>query len=92
MLGAHEEKSERGRKGRHDNASAQRVAPFGVACHHRKDGDRVTGGTAVFSPIQNASIPTAFSHTVKNGKWVPVMPNKVPQNNARRPANRRDAA
>ena len=40
--------------------------------------NRVTGGTAVINPIQNASIPTAFSHTVKNGKWVPVMPNTVP--------------
>ena len=40
--------------------------------------NRVTGGTAVISPIQNASIPTAFNQTVKNGRWVPVMPNSVP--------------
>ena len=29
---------------------------------------RVTAGTAVMIPIQDASIPTAFSHTGKNGK------------------------
>ena len=40
--------------------------------------NRVTGGTAVIMPIQNASIPTAFSQTGKNGRWVPVMPNSVP--------------
>ena len=39
---------------------------------------RVTGGTAVMTPIQNASIPTAFSQTVKNGRCVPTMPNIVP--------------
>ncbi len=40
--------------------------------------NRVTGGTAVMIPIQKASTPTAFSHTVKNGKWVPTIPNMVP--------------
>ncbi len=39
---------------------------------------RVTGGIAVMIPIQKASIPTAFSQTVKNGRWVPTMPNIVP--------------
>lgn len=38
---------------------------------------RVTGGTAVMMPIQAASIPIAFSHTVKNGRWTPVIPNVV---------------
>ena len=38
---------------------------------------RVTGGTAVMMPIQVASIPIAFSHTVKNGRCTPVMPNSV---------------
>ena len=40
--------------------------------------NRVTGGTAVMMPIQEASIPIAFSHTVKNGRWVPDVPNSVP--------------
>jgi hypothetical protein len=31
-------------------------------------GNRVTAGTAVMIPIHDASIPTAFSHTGKNGK------------------------
>jgi hypothetical protein len=30
--------------------------------------NRVTGGTAVMMPIQAASSPIAFSHTVKNGR------------------------
>ena len=30
--------------------------------------NRVTAGTAVMIPIHDASIPTAFSHTGKNGK------------------------
>lgn len=29
---------------------------------------RVTAGTAVMMPIQDASIPTAFSQTGKNGR------------------------
>ena len=29
-------------------------------------------------PIQEESIPTAFSHTGKNGRWVPIRPNSVP--------------
>ena len=40
--------------------------------------NRVTAGTAVMIPIQEASIPTAFSHTGKNGRWVPISPNSVP--------------
>ena len=30
--------------------------------------NRVNAGTAVMMPIQDASIPTAFSHTGKNGR------------------------
>ena len=40
--------------------------------------NRVTAGTAVMIPIQEASMPTAFSHTGKNGRWVPISPNSVP--------------
>ena len=40
--------------------------------------NRVTAGTAVMIPIHDASIPTAFSHTGKNGRWVPTRPNSVP--------------
>lgn len=40
--------------------------------------NRVTEGTAVMIPIQEASIPTAFSHTGKNGRWVPIRPNAAP--------------
>ena len=40
--------------------------------------NRVTEGTAVIIPIHDASIPTAFSHTGKNGRWVPTRPNSVP--------------
>ena len=29
-------------------------------------------------PIQEASIPTAFSQTGKNGRWVPIRPNAAP--------------
>lgn len=39
--------------------------------------NRDTGGTAEMTPIQVASIPTAFSQTVKNGRCTPVMPNSV---------------
>jgi len=34
-------------------------------------------GTAVMIPIQEASIPTAFSHTGKNGRWLPIWPNRA---------------
>ena len=40
--------------------------------------NRVTDGTAVMMPIHDASIPTAFSHTGKNGRWVPTRPNSAP--------------
>jgi hypothetical protein len=40
--------------------------------------NRVTAGTAVMTPIHDASIPTALSHTGKNGRWVPISPNSVP--------------
>ena len=36
---------------------------------------RETAGSAVMIPIQAASIPTAFSHTGKNGRCVPTRPN-----------------
>ena len=39
---------------------------------------RVTAGTAVMMPIHDASMPTAFSQTGKNGRWVPTRPNSVP--------------
>ena len=29
-------------------------------------------------PIQEASMPTDFSHSVKNGRWVPIVPNVAP--------------
>ncbi len=40
--------------------------------------NRVTAGTAVMIPIQEASIPTAFSQTGKNGRWVPISRTSVP--------------
>ena len=39
---------------------------------------RVTAGTALMIPIQPGSIPMAFNHTVKNGRWVPKTPYVVP--------------
>jgi len=39
---------------------------------------RVTAGTAEMMPIQEASIPTDFSHSVKNGRWVPIVPKVAP--------------
>lgn len=38
---------------------------------------REIAGSAVMTPIQAASTPTAFSHTGKNGRWVPTSPNSV---------------
>ena len=40
--------------------------------------NRVSDGTAVMMPIQDASMPIAFNHTGKNGRWVPTRPNSVP--------------
>ena len=40
--------------------------------------NRVTAGTAVMMPIHDASMPIAFSHTGKNGRWLPISPNEVP--------------
>ena len=40
--------------------------------------NRVTAGTAVMIPIQDASIPTARSHTGKNGRWLPINANTAP--------------
>ncbi len=40
--------------------------------------NRATEGAAVMIPIHDASIPTARSHTGKNGRWVPTNPNSVP--------------
>ncbi len=40
--------------------------------------NRVSDGTAEMMPIQDASMPTAFSQTVKNGRWVPIVPNVAP--------------
>ena len=28
--------------------------------------------------LQEASMPTDFSHSVKNGRWVPIVPNVAP--------------
>ena len=39
---------------------------------------RVTEGTALMIPIQEASMPIALSQTGKNGVWVPISPNTVP--------------
>ncbi len=73
------ESPERGRKGRDDHA--RRAATDAVRQAPVTKGrivNRVTDGTAVMIPIHEASIPTAFSHTGKNGRWVPIMPNSVP--------------
>ena len=40
--------------------------------------NRVTAGTAVMIPIHDASIPTAFSHIGKNGRWLPIRLNTAP--------------
>ena len=38
----------------------------------------VTAGTAEMMPIQAASIPTALSHTGKNGRWQPIRAKIAP--------------
>jgi hypothetical protein len=40
--------------------------------------NRVTAGTAEMTPIQAASIPTARSHTGKNGRWQPMSAKIAP--------------
>jgi len=40
--------------------------------------NRVTAGTAMMMPIQEASRPMARSHTGKNGRWVPDSTNTAP--------------
>jgi hypothetical protein len=40
--------------------------------------NRVSDGTAEMMPIHDESSPIAFSHTVKNGRWVPIVPNVAP--------------
>ena len=40
--------------------------------------NRVSEGTAPMIPIHHASMPTAFSQTVKNGRWVPIIPKVAP--------------
>ena len=71
MLGADHGKAERGREGGHDHARRAAMALFGRPVTKGRIVNRVTAGTAMMIPIHDASMPTAFSHTGKNGRWVP---------------------
>ncbi len=79
MLGSDRGKTERGHEGGDDHGAAQRACALSAKpVTNGRTVNRVTAGTAAMIPIQDASIPTALSHTGKNGRWLPIKVNTAP--------------